>query len=1026
MMANSQITTRIGFLVISSLVTLGLLLGLATLGLDRIDRATADLNAYRAIFEQTTNIEWQVGQMRQKAAAFLSERDAAAAHAVSGTISTLAIALSELQASPEGRRSGSGIGELARTIIALEERFQALVERAGALGFDPHSGLCGQLTRSAAVIEDELAAWPNLERLMVPMQAMRLNEKNYLIYHDPGFLGPHRKAQREFDFKLGAAAIDANTRRQLAAALVDYQRAFATFVDADHDYRLEVASFSQALHELEPRFILLREGAREGMNAAVASQRATRDQVVFWCLTVGGLMAGGFILCAVLVALSITRPLRAIKDSMVRLAEGETGVCLPGVKRRDEIGAMARAVRAFMNENERLRLIQQRQQRQTEQLLERFQGTTAQLQAVLDAARQMAIIACDPEGRILLFNRGAETLLGWSAGQVVGRASWLDFHLAEEVALRAAELSHSVGTPVAPAALFAEYVRRGQFAAREWTWQRHDGSRFPVSLSMTPILGADGALTGYLAAAMDITERKWAEQEAHKARAAADAANQAKSNFLANMSHELRTPLNAIIGYSEMLQEELGERGLGELVDDLGKIHGAGRHLLALINDILDISKIEAGRMELYLETFDFAALVAEVEATVQPLMAQNHNTLTVHCPAGIGPLHADLTKVRETLFNLLSNATKFTDHGRISLSASREPGNWLAIAVSDNGIGMTREQQACLFEAFRQADASTTRKYGGTGLGLAISRTFCRMMGGDITVNSEPGVGSTFTVHLPLVVTEPQAAAAAQAALAAGPDAGATAGIARPVVLVIDDDALARDLLGRLLSEHGFQPRFAADGPAGIALARTLKPAAITLDVMMPEMDGWAILSELKADPALAAVPVIMVSMVDHQALGYALGAHYFVSKPVDRSQLAGVLERIRASHELETILVVEDDRNNREMLRRMLSRDGWSVLEAANGRLALKQIAQAAPDLILLDLMMPEMDGFQLAAELRRHQTWRSIPIVVLTAKDLSQDERASLAGSVAEVLQKGEVDKDDLLAELKRLVQPPAPLP
>ncbi|MDO8607309.1 MAG: response regulator [Phaeospirillum sp.] len=648
---------------------------------------------------------------------------------------------------------------------------------------------------------------------------------------------------------------------------------------------------------------------------------------------------------------------------------------------------------------------------ETERLLYRFQSANAQRQAVLDAALQMSIIATNIDGEVLLFNRGAETLLGYTSEEAVGHRTLLDFLLPEEVAAHAAELAAELGHPVSPGGLFAEYVRHGLISAREWTYRRKDGTHFPVSLSVTALKGGDGNLAGYLAAAMDITERKWAEEEAHRAKLAAEAANQAKSSFLANMSHELRTPLNAIIGYSEMLQEELEDLGQDELIPDLGKIHSAGRHLLMLINDVLDISKIEAGKMDLFVESFGIEQMVSDVVSTIRPLVEKNSNRLAVECPAGIGVMEADLTKVRQTLFNLLSNASKFTNNGAITLICRREAA-WIEFAVADTGIGMAPEALDKLFQAFQQADASTTRKFGGTGLGLAISRTFCRMMDGDITVTSEPGMGTTFTVRLPAAMTDPKAAR---------PLGEVEPTVEQPLVLVIDDDAVARDLLGRFLTENGFRARFAADGPLGLEMARALKPAAITLDVMMPGMDGWSVLTALKTDPDLAMIPVIMVSVVENQALGYALGAHHFMSKPIDRDQLAEVLSRFKDRGPIERILVVEDDHTNREMLRRMLTKEGWSVVEAANGRIALNRVAESVPDLILLDLMMPEMDGFEFVAELQRHPEWHAIPIVVLTAKDINQEDRDRLAGCVQKVLQKGAADKETLLTELKRLITP-----
>jgi len=491
-------------------------------------------------------------------------------------------------------------------------------------------------------------------------------------------------------------------------------------------------------------------------------------------------------------------------------------------------------------------------------------------------------------------------------------------------------------------------------------------------------------------------------------------ADRHKSEFLANMSHELRTPLNAIIGYSEMLQEDAADQGAEPLIDDLKKINAAGKHLLELINAVLDLSKIEAGKMELYLETFDVPGLVQDIAAVIQPLAAKNANRLEVDCAAEVGAMRADLTKVRQALFNLLSNACKFTDHGTISLSVNRDSQDGresMVFRVRDTGIGMTAEQIARLFEAFSQADAATTRKYGGTGLGLALSRRLCRMMGGDVTVESEAGQGSTFTIRLPAQVTE---ATEEEAATPPAAPAHEPSGIG--TVLVIDDEAAVRDLMQRFLTREGFHVVAAAGGEEGLRRARELRPDAITLDVMMPGMDGWAVLSALKAAPELADIPVIMLTIVDDRNLGYALGAADYLTKPIDRERLVAVLKQHRRDL---PVLVVDDDPEVRALFRRMLEPEGYTVVEAPNGRAALERLRDVRPGAILLDLMMPEMDGFEFVTEFRRHEPWRAIPIVVVTAKDLSHEDRQRLNGYVERILQKGAYGREQLLAEVRELV-------
>jgi len=490
-------------------------------------------------------------------------------------------------------------------------------------------------------------------------------------------------------------------------------------------------------------------------------------------------------------------------------------------------------------------------------------------------------------------------------------------------------------------------------------------------------------------------------------------ADRHKSEFLANMSHELRTPLNAIIGYSEMLQEDAADLGAEQFTDDLKKINAAGKHLLELINAVLDLSKIEAGKMELYLESFDVPGLVRDIAAVIQPLAAKNSNRLDVRCPDDLGAMRADLTKVRQALFNLLSNACKFTHEGTVTLSVKREARDGreeMVFSVSDTGIGMTPEQLGKLFEAFSQADAATTRKYGGTGLGLALSRRLCRMMGGDVTVDSEEGRGSTFTIRLPAVVTE----AVDETAAPPEPAAEAPAGLG--TVLVIDDEAAVRDLMQRFLTKDGFKVVTASGGEEGLRRARELRPDAITLDVMMPGMDGWAVLSALKADPDVADIPVIMLTIVDDKNLGYALGASDYLNKPIDRDRLVTVLAKYRRDL---PVLIVDDDASVRQLLRRMLEPEGYTVIEAENGRAALERLREVSPSAVLLDLMMPEMDGFEFAEEFRRHEGWRAIPIVVVTAKDLTRDDRDRLNGHVQKILQKGTHSREELLSEVRELV-------
>ena len=537
---------------------------------------------------------------------------------------------------------------------------------------------------------------------------------------------------------------------------------------------------------------------------------------------------------------------------------------------------------------------------------------------------------------------------------------------------------------------------------------RQEGGSFPTEI-------VDTLQTFAAQSALAIQNARLFEEVQDKGRQL-EVASQHKSQFLANMSHELRTPLNAIIGVTEMLVDDARELRPHD-VEPLERILRAGKHLLALINDILDLSKIEAGRMELHNESFAIAPLIEDVVTTVRPLAEKNEDRIVVEVPDDLGRMRADVLRVRQALLNLTSNASKFTEHGAITITAERrhEDGReWVLFAVADTGIGMTPAQTARLFEDFSQADASTTRKYGGTGLGLAISRRFCRMMGGDITVETALGVGSTFTIRLPADAAEAGAAPALEAARSE--PARARGGSGR-TVLVIDDDPTVRDLMERFLTKEGFVAVLADGAVEGLRRAREVRPDAITLDVLMSDLDGWTVLAALKGDPELADIPVIVVTIVDEKNKGYALGAADYLIKPIDRVRLAAVLRKLCGTGTGRHVLVVEDDGTTREVLRDALARDGWSIAQAENGRVGLARLAERIPNAIVLDLMMPEMDGFEFIAELRATPEWRHIPVLVVTARDLSEDDRRRLSGGVHQILQKGAYDRDTLLAEVGR---------
>ena len=668
---------------------------------------------------------------------------------------------------------------------------------------------------------------------------------------------------------------------------------------------------------------------------------------------------------------------------------------------------MARAVEVFRDNAVALdQLLAEREQAaaRLEKLVEERTAELQQRGAVLRVTfDNMAhgVLTFDREQRVAAWNRQVIKLLDLPETFLAGEPHFADFIrlLAERGEYGAVDVE-------------AEVQRFAAEAGQHRTFERSrpDGTVLEIRHNPLP----DGEIVIIYT---DITERKRYEETLTAARDAADEANRTKSTFLANMSHELRTPLNAIIGYSEILQEDAADKDDQEPIADLQKIESAGRHLLGLINNILDLSKIEAGKMDVFIEPVDIQALVKEMLSIVKPLADKSENVIDVICPADIGSFRTDQTKVKQCLLNLMSNANKFTSKGTVTLTVAREDNSAVRFRVSDTGVGMTQEQLGRLFQAFSQADASTTKRFGGTGLGLGITKHFCTMLGGDVTVESTPGTGSTFVIRLP------DQAAAPAAAESIAPTASAADG--RATVLVVDDEASVRGLLAKTLEKEGYRVILAGNGVEALALAREHRPQAITLDVLMPQMDGWSALKELKADAALRDIPVIMVTILNERGMAIPLGAADFVTKPVDRQRLTAILREHCANPSGASILVVEDDLPTREALCRTLESMGYAAHAAVNGRSGLDWLGDhPAPSLILLDLMMPEMDGFEFLQELRQRPAFADVPVIVVTAKELTAEDLGILSGQTERIIAKDQTYLATLAAAVReRLARQPA---
>ncbi len=716
-----------------------------------------------------------------------------------------------------------------------------------------------------------------------------------------------------------------------------------------------------------------------GLGAPFDRIAGDRSAIIRTAILISGLALALACVATAGLGVWILRPIRRLQAAADAIRRGEPEKADFAIATRDEVEDLSVTMAEMVG------MLQAR-----EQVVRESEERT---RLIIDTAYD-AFISIDAESVITAWNAQAESIFGWSREEAIGRP------MAETIVPPQYREAHKRG--------LKHFLATGEGPVLnkriELTALHRDGHEFPVELTISPVrVGETYLFNAFL---HDITQRKQAEGAIRQAKDAAERANRAKSEFLSRMSHELRTPLNAIIGFSDLLLERVVGDLTAKQVDFLGDIRDSGAHLLTLINDILDISKIEAGRMELTFAETDLAEVVAAALTTLRPLIGQKRLGVSTTLDPGVPVIRADKVRLKQILYNLLSNAAKFTPEGGQIRVEGHQVNSDVELAVVDTGPGIAPDDQAKLFQEFTQLQATQQAGHTGTGLGLALVKRLVELHGGRVWVESEVGKGSRFIVRLPVgEASEPSPNRS-------GP------------VLIVEDDPAVRRLFAHYLNMAGYRTEVTGDGSSVVDKVKAVRPKVICLDIRLPGVEDWEVLRRLKEDPATAPIPIVVVTILDDAQHAFALGAAYFLVKPVRREDLlAAVAKAIRTLPEvIPTVLIVDDDPYVLAVVTPMLEQAGYRPVTASGGREGIAVAQEHLPHLIVLDLMMPEVSGFDVITALRSDVRTRGIPILVLTAKDLTAEERAFLEQRVQNIQFKGSTPPQALVEEVTRVLSTP----